>query len=162
MTASAAVPRILIFDLSRHIHLPGYLHLLVEFWCHNVSAGELSIVTWHTFLRSHADVVRLAEQAPRRPLRHPDRRGVAKEDRSRVLRSWTCDPVPRVAPGWPAGRLCCLVRLGSFLPLCWRTPSHSRFHHPHRPLPSVTRCRRHVSGANLRHLLWPELPLWGF
>lgn len=40
--------RIVIFDLSRHIHLPSYLHFLVEFWHRRAHAGELSIVTWRT------------------------------------------------------------------------------------------------------------------
>ena len=40
--------RIVIFDLSRHIHLPSYLQFLVEFWGRPAPASELTIVTWQT------------------------------------------------------------------------------------------------------------------
>ncbi|MCW5983240.1 MAG: glycosyltransferase family 4 protein [Bryobacteraceae bacterium] len=61
--------RILVFDLSSHIHLPSYLRFLIEHWRGSDLAAELNIVVWHTFSRSHADVVRLAREAPRRNIR---------------------------------------------------------------------------------------------
>jgi glycosyltransferase involved in cell wall biosynthesis len=66
MTAEADLRRHLIFDLSRHIHLPTYLQYLLEFSCEKGCVGELFILVWHTFIRSHADVVRLADKSPRR------------------------------------------------------------------------------------------------
>lgn len=64
-----AGPRILLFDLSRHAHLPSYLHYLIESWCERDAAGSLDILVWHTFLQERADVVSHAERAPRRNVR---------------------------------------------------------------------------------------------
>jgi glycosyltransferase involved in cell wall biosynthesis len=62
-------PRILLFDLTRHIHLPGYLRFLVRFWVERDLAGELSLLVWHTFPGEHPDIAELAEMAPRRNVR---------------------------------------------------------------------------------------------
>jgi glycosyltransferase involved in cell wall biosynthesis len=61
--------RLIIFDLTMHMHLPTYLRYLIEYWSEKNLRGMLSIVVWHTFFRSHADVVQLAEQAPHNNIR---------------------------------------------------------------------------------------------
>ncbi len=60
---------LMVFDLSRHSHLPSYLQYLIESWCAHDLGGRLSIVVWHTFLRDHGDVVELARRAPRGNIR---------------------------------------------------------------------------------------------
>lgn len=57
--------RLLVFDLSAHLHLPAYLRLLIESWNARAPAGELTLVVHPTFAGNHADVVELAERAPR-------------------------------------------------------------------------------------------------
>ena len=54
--------KILIFDLSRHIHLPSYLQYLIEYWQARQFLASLNILVWHTFLADHSDVVELASK----------------------------------------------------------------------------------------------------
>ena len=66
MSPSADDPHLLLFDLSADLHLPAQLRFLVEAWIRRDSAGRLTIVTWHPFLREPMEAVRVAESAPRR------------------------------------------------------------------------------------------------
>ena len=54
--------KVLIFDLSRHIHLPSYLQYLIEYWQLQQFLASLNIVVWHTFLIDHSDIVELASK----------------------------------------------------------------------------------------------------
>lgn len=60
---------VLIADLSQHAHLPSYLRHLIEHWRDRSLAGQLDVLVWHTFLRDHAAVVKLAARAPLRNVR---------------------------------------------------------------------------------------------
>jgi glycosyltransferase involved in cell wall biosynthesis len=58
--------RHLIFDLTRHMHLPTYLQYLLEFWRRQGGPGELYLLLWPSIPRSYPEVVRLAAEAPDR------------------------------------------------------------------------------------------------
>lgn len=57
---------VMLFDVQQHTHLPGYLRYLIEFWNASDFQENLVVVVARTFLHEHADVVQLAERAPRR------------------------------------------------------------------------------------------------
>ncbi len=58
-------PRLLVFDLSTHLHLPAYLEFLIESWSARAPAGELTLVVHPAFAGDHADVFERAGRAPR-------------------------------------------------------------------------------------------------
>lgn len=68
MTERAPLDR-LIFDITRHTHLPTYLRYLIEYRNTHELPGTMSFVVARPFLEQHADVVALAGQAPHRSLR---------------------------------------------------------------------------------------------
>lgn len=64
MSANRDAPRLMVFDLSRHVHLPSYIRYLIEFWRRHDLAGTVTFVVWGAFLTSHADIVQLGAGAP--------------------------------------------------------------------------------------------------
>lgn len=50
----------MVFDLSAHIHLPGYLRFLIESWGERRPLADLTVVVHPQFAERHADVVTLA------------------------------------------------------------------------------------------------------
>lgn len=77
-------PHLLIFDLSRHAHLPNYLQFLVEFWRDQNIQARLTILVWHTFLQDHAEVVALAASAPRQNIQFMTLTAHEKEEKLRL------------------------------------------------------------------------------